>query len=150
MILIAHRGNTEGPREDRENMPDYLDEALGRDFDIEVDLWVRDGDLYLGHDGPEYKVGIEWVARRKDKLWVHCKDIQAMVIVDKLRREGVDLNYFWHEKDTMTLTSNGFIWVYPGKQPVMNSIAVLPEMGDEDVSVCIGVCSDWVSKYKSI
>jgi len=58
-------------------------------------------------------------------------------------------NIFWHENDTLTFTSKGFIWVYPGKQPVYNSIAVLPEIWNDEISECIGICSDWISKYKN-
>jgi hypothetical protein len=57
-------------------------------------------------------------------------------------------NYFWHEEDTMTLTSYGYMWVYPGKQPVKNSIAVMPEIHNDDISECKGVCSDYIKNYK--
>ena len=48
----------------------------------------------------------------------------------------------------MTLTSNGWMWVYPGKQPIKGSIAVMPEIYNDDVSECAGVCSDYIEKYK--
>ena len=59
-----------------------------------------------------------------------------------------DLNWFWHEEDTLTLTSFGYVWVYPGKQPIKNSIAVMPELKNDDVSKCMGICSDIIEKYK--
>lgn len=34
-----------------------------------------------------------------------------------------------------------------GKQPILNSIAVMPELYDDDISKCIGICSDYISKY---
>jgi hypothetical protein len=40
------------------------------------------------------------------------------------------------------------VWVYPGKQPIIGSIAVMPEIHNEDVSKCLGVCSDIISRYK--
>jgi hypothetical protein len=58
------------------------------------------------------------------------------------------LHYFWHEHDTLTITNRGYLWVYPGKQPISGSIAVLPELNNDDVSKCYGVCSDFVVKYK--
>jgi len=61
---------------------------------------------------------------------------------------GYDINYFWHEEDTLTLTSHNYLWVYPGKQPIKNSIAVLPELFQDDVSECLGVCSDFIKKYE--
>ena len=38
MILIAHRGNTIGPNIEKENHPDYIDEAIKKGFDVEVDI----------------------------------------------------------------------------------------------------------------
>ena len=36
-----------------------------------------------------------------------------------------------------------------GKQPIKDSIAVLPELYNDDISSCLGVCSDNISKYKN-
>jgi len=36
---------------------------------------------------------------------------------------------------------------YPGKQPIKDSIAVMPELYNDDLSLCIGICSDYISKY---
>jgi hypothetical protein len=57
-------------------------------------------------------------------------------------------NWFWHDVDDMTLTSKGFIWVYPGKQPINNSIAVIPELYEDNISKCIGICSDYIEDYE--
>ena len=56
-------------------------------------------------------------------------------------------HYFWHEEDTLTLTSRGVVWAYPGKQPIKGSIAVMPERSNDDVSICIGICSDYIKRY---
>ena len=45
--------------------------------------------------------------------------------------------------------SKGY-WVYPGFQPVRNSIAVMPEYKDESIKSCIGICSDKIEFYKKI
>ena len=34
------------------------------------------------------------------------------------------------------------------KQPITRSIAVMPEIYDEDVSQCYGVCSDYIERYR--
>jgi hypothetical protein len=149
MILISHRGNINGKIEEAENRPDYLDDAIGLGYDVEVDIWAKGGILYLGHDEPQHEIDLDWLLNRKNKLWVHCKNIKAIEYF-----HHIDLNYFWHDADTMTLTSKGHIWVYPGKQPVKNSIAVMPELKyrltgiEEDLSVCSGVCSDYIKNYK--
>jgi len=60
----------------------------------------------------------------------------------------VNLNYFFHNTDDVTITSAGYLWVYPGKQPVVNSVAVLPELNDDDVSKAFAICSDFIHNYK--
>jgi hypothetical protein len=62
---------------------------------------------------------------------------------------GYDFNFFWHETDTVTLTSKKYIWAYPTKQPILNSIAVMPELYKDNIIGCIGVCSDYIEKYKN-
>ena len=47
----------------------------------------------------------------------------------------------------ITLTSKNYIWAYPGKQPIKNSIAVLPEIYQDNLSECLGVCSDYIENY---
>jgi hypothetical protein len=142
MILISHRGNLNGPNEDRENSPYYIMEAIDEGYDVEVDLWWVDGKVYLGHDKPQYEVSDEWLGERIDKLWVHCKNVESLNWI-----RNTSLHYFWHEQDTLTLTSKNYIWVYPGKQPITGSIAVMPEIHNDDISKCLGVCSDFIKRY---
>jgi hypothetical protein len=145
MILIAHRGNINGPMESWENEPTYIDLAISKGYDVEIDVWYKDGVLWLGHDKPQYGGDFKWFIDRKTKLWVHCKNIEA---INYFKNTQYDFNYFWHETDTVTLTSLKYIWAYPNKQPIENSIAVMPEIHDDDISKCIGICSDYIEKYK--
>jgi hypothetical protein len=143
MILIAHRGNLEGPNSEYENRPEYIEEALSKKYDVEIDLWLIDGNYFLGHDGPEYPVKLEWLLRRSQSLWVHCKNVEAMSKLDPDY-----FNFFWHENDTVVLTSHCDLWAYPGKQPIKNSIAVMPEIHNDNLDFCKGICTDFVLKYK--
>lgn len=143
MILISHRGNTNGRFESYENEPNYIDKALAEGYDVEIDVRYERGMWYLGHDKPQYGVLLCWLEDRKEKLWIHCKNTEA---IEKLSI-CEDFNYFWHEEDTLTLTSKRFIWAYPGKQPIKNSIAVMPELYKDEVSQSIGVCSDIIEHY---
>ena len=145
MILISHRGNLTGPIPERENSQEYIQKALNKGFDVEIDVWVNNNQIYLGHDTPQYTIDKIWLYLHKKNLWIHCKNIEAInYFTSKLKL----FNYFWHENDTMTLTSKKHIWVYPGKQPIKNSIAVMPEIYNDDVSQCLGVCSDYIQNYK--
>ena len=145
MILISHRGNLSGKILEAENKPEYIDEALNLGYEVEVDIWFYNSLLWLGHDEPQYKIDRDWLDSRGDKLWIHCKNVGAL----EWFKSNPVFNYFWHETDTVTITSKGFLWAYPGKQPILGSIAVLPETYNDDVSKCIGVCSDYVQNYKS-
>ena len=147
MILISHRGNINGKFESYENDPTYIDNAISKGYDVEVDVWFIDNLLYLGHDKPQYVVELKWFIDRIDKLWVHCKNVEAVLYFKEC---DDDMNYFWHEEDTLTLTSQNYLWVFPGKQPIKNSIAVMPEIYNDDISICLGICSDYLEKYKSI
>jgi glycerophosphoryl diester phosphodiesterase len=52
MKIISHRGNLDGAVWQRENTMLYILEALARGFDVEIDVWLSNGVLRLGHDGP--------------------------------------------------------------------------------------------------
>ena len=143
MILISHRGNLTGRIPNNENHPNYIDEAINAGFDVEVDMWWVDGRVYLGHDNPQYEVDNEWLVDRADKLWVHCKNVELLNWI-----RSTILHWFWHEEDTLTLTSKQYMWAYPGKQPIIGSIAVMPEIYNDKIKKCVGICSDYVKDYK--
>ena len=147
MRLISHRGNVNGRIIDSENSPEYIDDTLKLGYDVEIDVWYVDDEFWLGHDKPEYQIDDDWIYKRSDKLWVHCKNKELVEYFVINEWDTKEINWFWHEQDTLTLTSFGYIWVYPGKQPIKNSIAVLPELNNDDTSQCIGICSDVIEKY---
>lgn len=140
MILISHRGNIEGPNEVRENSPYYIMESLAMGYNVEVDVWWVDDCFWLGHDNPQYKTDYKFLM--DERLWCHAKNIDALLEMKKY-----DIHYFWHQEDTITLTSKNYVWAYPGKQPIKNSIAVLPELYKDNIFECIGVCSDYIKNY---
>ena len=56
MKIISHRGNIRGAVPDKENRPSYIDCAIGSGYDVEIDLRMIDGELWLGHDEPQYRI----------------------------------------------------------------------------------------------
>ena len=145
MILISHRGNINGKIIEFENHPNYIDDTLSMGYDVEVDIWKVNDKFYLGHDTFQYEIDISWIDDRAHKLWVHCKNIEVLEFLNKY---NYDINYFWHKNDTVTLTSKNYIWAYPGKQSIKNSIAVLPEIYNDNLNNCLGICSDFIQNYK--
>ena len=138
MIKIAHRGNTVGPSP-LENSPGILLEAISKNFDVEVDIRFTDKGWFLGHDGPIYKVGDSFIDQIKNSSWFHCKNLDAL---EKLNKK--DYKSFWHQNDDFTLTSNGYIWTYPGKNVTPVSIIVDLNL-DYKYNNIYGICTDYPS-----
>jgi hypothetical protein len=117
MKFISHRGNVDGPNEDKENHPDYINDALGIGYDVQ--------------------------------FWLHAKNGEAFYKL--LNDKNYNFNVFWHTTEDWILTSKKYIWTYPNKKLFTNSICVLPELGfDGDLSICYGICTDYVIKYQNI
>lgn len=144
MVYISHRGNLNGKIEFLENSPSYIDLAISKGFDVEIDVWLIENIIYLGHDKPQYIIDINWLIERKLRIWVHCKNLESLEFFYEYNKT---FNFFWHENDTVTITSYGYIWAYPGNQPIKNSIAVMPEINDENINLCVGICSDKIEEY---
>lgn len=144
MILIAHRGNIHEKNLDMENRPIQVEKCALLGYDIELDLRVECGRLFLGHDTPDYEVSLNWMESLSDILWVHCKNHEALDFM-----AGSEFNYFWHDTDDYTITSKGFIWVYPGKKIIKNCVAVMPESWTDSKNLsCLGLCSDRIADYR--
>jgi hypothetical protein len=147
MIYIAHRGNLNGPNPIDENKPEYLLNAIKNGFHVETDLWLIDDSLYLGHDNAEYKIEIDFLLKIKDKLFCHCKNIDALYFIIKNYSE---IECFYHNEDKCVLTSKNHIWNYPGTELTNISICVMPEVIGQKPINCFGVCTDYPVKYFSL
>ncbi len=152
MKLIAHRGNLSGPLSDQENSPTYIDSALSLGFDAEIDLWYERSSLFLGHDFPQYSTCIEWLMERSQKLWIHSKSIETIFYLS----HHLNLNYFFHNKDEVTLTSKNFLWTSPGLTLTSLSIDVMPELiypkycheASSYIHNPYGVCTDFPINFE--
>lgn len=162
MRLISHRGNINGPDPDKENNPKHIEWLLNyRDpnggfkkfiYDIEVDIWKIDDKIYLGHDEPKYEINKRFIQSHQKYLWFHIKSVQTYYWMRKTFGCRC-VKYFWHQNDDFSLTSNGYLWTYPGKELTDISICVLPEQSNytnEELKSCHGICSDFIEKYKEL
>lgn len=136
MFKIAHRGNTKG-RDWLENNPKYLVSAIKKGFDVEVDIRYIDKKWYLGHDKPEYQVNTSFIDAISKNAWFHCKNLEALYELNQS-----NYAFFWHQEDNFTLTSNGYIWTYPGQNTTPRSIIVDLNMMGEYQGVA-GICTDY-------
>lgn len=138
MILISHRGNIDGKISALENQPSYLTLAFSAGYNVETDVWYKDGQFSLGHDQPTYPISAEFL--QQDGIWCHAKNADALkAMLDR------DVHCFWHQDDDYTLTSKGFIWTFPGKSLNTKSICVHPKsLLLPDVA---GVCADNIGEF---
>ena len=145
MRLISHRGNVDGVIPEKENSLDYIDSAIGMGFDVEIDLWKIADTISLGHDEPQYQLDLKWLTDRRDKLWVHCKNLSAL---SEIVSTGVPC--FYHVKEDYTLISNGKIWAH--NINTVNENCIIPLLTEADVESwdvlsnpkVYGICSDFV------
>jgi hypothetical protein len=140
MIYISHRGNIDGSSL-TENYPIHITNALALGYDVEIDVWLVNNKLYLGHDGPNFKTEVQLSYLKNKKFWCHAKNVEALELMLKN-----DIHCFWHQEDDVTITSRGYIWTYPGKKlATSQAIAVLPELFLEwDTTSAVGICSDYI------
>lgn len=144
MKYISHRGNIRGINTSLENTPDYIDYALSKGFDVEVDVRVISDKIFLGHDIPDHEISIDFLLYREKSLWCHCKNLEAMTL---LSSNG--LHCFSHDKDDYVFTSRGVGWAYPNKPVDKNTVSVV--FGNKPLNFldnCYGICSDWVEFYR--
>lgn len=147
MIKIAHRGNIDGPAPGAENSPAQLELAISRGFDVEVDVWVIDSKIFLGHDLPQHPVSYNYLIKIANKAWFHCKNVEALELFSTGLR---GLRYFWHQEDRYTITSHGQVWVYPGEKATVGSVVVDLDLSNLEnyASVAHAVCTDYPSKLR--
>ena len=92
MIILAHRGNMEGPDRLGENRCEIIARALARGFGVETDIrrWV-DGRLYISHD--RQAGGAAETAELHASLWATYPDC---LIALNIKERG-------HERATLDL-----------------------------------------------
>jgi len=137
MILISHRGNLNGPSI-YENNPSHIQKCLSDGVECEIDVWKIQDTFYLGHDSPEHEVDFSFLTQKG--LWCHAKNLEVLSAMLKQ-----NINCFWHQNDDFTLTSSGYIWTYPNKSVLANSIIVDNDPNWKEKNYqCYGICSDYI------
>jgi hypothetical protein len=144
MIIISHRGNIRGPIPDKENRPSYIDCAIGNGYHVEIDVRSINGELWLGHDEPQYKVDHNWLDKRRNYLWLHCKNLEAA-------KECWVYHSFCHTEDPFIYTSTGKIWLHDLSMRIDSNV-IIPLIDKDEVESFIsvgeqpfGICTDYPS-----
>lgn len=152
MIIISHRGNIDGTNPRMENSPSYIQTAIDNKFQVEIDLWYVDNILWLGHDEPQYKIELEWLSYRKDCLWIHAKNFQALEFLTTISK---DFKYFWHAFDEYTIVSTKHIWAhnFVGLKKTDNCIVPLLDKRSLETSFSsnfYAICTDYSTLCKKL
>jgi len=149
MRIIAHRGNICGPEPGRENTLTQIKKCLDLGLDVEIDVRVRNNKLWLGHDSYNKTTNEGFLFDIRENLWIHCKNFEALKFFSE---KNDSYNYFWHNKDSYTLTSKLYFWSYPDSKLFSNCICVMPEWNMDINSIknlknqnIAGICTDYPS-----
>jgi hypothetical protein len=148
MIIISHRGNTDGPEVESENHPDFIDKAISTGFEVEVDLRFIDGDFWLGHDEPQWRISEEWMSSRRNKIWFHCKDFESATALINTKN---GYKFFCHSNEPYVCTSHNYLWVHDLSYEIDKN-CIIPLISDKDLTNhplyknCHGICTDYPSK----
>jgi hypothetical protein len=143
MIIISHRGNLNGPDCPTENTPAQIDKCIKHKIPVEINVWVENNTIFLGHDDPFVKVDLGFILDRYHMLFVHCKNKEAF----EYFLDFPSINCFWHQNDDYTMTSKKQIWTFPRKPTVAKSIIVCQtELETQEYlqKPIMGICTDFV------
>lgn len=153
MKIISHRGNIKSVNSKMENHPDYIDQAISYGVDVEIDLRIKNGRLFLGHDYAQYEVDDNWFLDRVDQLWVHCKDIHSsFYLINNLP----SMKFFCHTSDSFVLTNNNKIWLHDLSMSINDNV-IIPLLSESDleknkklIRLPYAICTDYVNKLESM
>lgn len=149
---ISHRGNLNGPNPTMENNPDYIKSGLDLGYDVEIDMRIKNKNLYLGHDTCDYLISEEWLKLHSSKLWIHAKDGESALWL----QQRPWAHYFCHENDRYTITSKNWLWCHDW-QNNLNLNCVIPLLSLHDIdkyqqkyfgAVCTDYVYDALKKFK--
>lgn len=151
MKLISHRGNIDGVYLDKENSPEYIDRAIQLGYDVEVDVRIIKRDVWwLGHDGPQYQVDINWLYERRNNIWFHAKNANALVL---LMSRSFKVFYHSVEEHVPIAGTINNIWSHNIEEATTQSIIPLLDKKSIDlVNIkelnVYGICSDFVEDIR--
>ena len=159
MKLISHRGNIFKRFPIYENEPEYIKYALLYVDMVEIDIWLIDSELYLGHDFPQFYIDMEFLLEHASSLLIHCKNIESFIYLYSFEQ----LNVFAHEQDSYVMTSDNLCILHPNTEIPHNvdvlakTIIMCPEKRPNGFSEIFpyldkvyGVCTDYCYLLKVI
>lgn len=142
-IIISHLGNIDGRKPELENTLPYIQAALKAGWHVCVDVAFRNGGFLLPHEHGFHPAPPALLS--KQRVWCRASDPETM---DALC--NINAHSFLVSLDFMSLTSAQFLWTLPPHALVSRSIAVYPELADDDWLQNFepaGLCSNEPTRY---
>lgn len=148
MIIIAHRGNIDGPDSCNHDLKKIAD-GIGQGYYMELDLWKIDGNFYFGHDTPEKLICLDDFDH--PKVFFHLKNL----FLPRLKFADA----FSIDHDNFVLTLRGRLWCNYGAGFAENSVVCAPELvkSEEPLENFLrshqkawGICTDYARTAKEI
>jgi hypothetical protein len=154
MLIISHRGNTNGPGSQCER--DRVEDALLEGYDVEIDVRSIGRRLFVGHDEPLYELPKEWMRSLvSTRLWFHAKDESARAT---LTFDGHRV--FVHDDEPSAIvTPDNVSWIHPRfnsvEMPLVGSAAVFLDIGgwprvDKAWFLPYAICTDWCGEWRDL
>lgn len=147
MRVIAHRGNLTGPDPEKENTWAAVRKCARLDIDAEIDFWVKDNRLCMGHDENNLEqVSLYQFRELKINIYAHCKNLDALQFLGQ--NTPGNMIPFSHDVDDFVALRNGEIWAHPNylkniKDKTMVIAMTWGEPVKEELLGFAGVCTDW-------
>ena len=147
-MIISHRCNTNGPSE-KENTIKELLKCVYSGFLVEIDVWIIDKKIFMGHDNPVEEIDINFLLKYSDKLFIHCKNIESLCYLKQFKK----LCVFGHSNDEFVLTSHLDVFCRVGVIK-RDCICVMPELSNEkfskgELKSCKHILTDYPNRYKN-
>ena len=150
MIYVSYLGVYDGQNFEKSNTPDQIGSAFNAGFSCMVNVWRRDGNLYIGSEDNPIAVTAQYLQGNRFLINAMNADMQSWI---SAQSSVLYPNYFWFpnvNENTNVTTSNGQL-ITPGTIPVNNtSIMFLPEIQDRGLLStvklrCYGVISNYLT-----
>ena len=120
-IIIAHLGNINGRKPERENQLPYLKAALKAGWHVCADVIFSNGAFLLPHIDGFHTAPPAFFSNQR--VWSRCQDAETL---DALCNIGA--HALLATEAPLALTTSQFIWTLPPRELAQRSIAVYPEL----------------------
>jgi len=105
MKVYAHRANQNGSNINLENTKIATWNCFNKGYNVELDIRLKDGKLYLGHDEPKDEIVREFL--EDSRILAHAKTWQTFEYLLRYKQ----IHSFFQSLDDVSITSQGYrIW----------------------------------------